>query len=331
MQITYQPALARIFSAVSWQNVTQTAPPNDRFGKAAALGALVAVAVIVLPGMLSNSEHDNSVTNGASTASAKDKAPFDAAKVPPGGEVFIGAYGGVPYTYNSDVKFKKTDVTDLTVKDVAWDGKPFKAPIYYGIRVARWSDVSPIGAMVDFTHGKVYSQREQVVDLEGKREGKTLSPKAKIKEIFHHFEFTHGHNMLTLNGLYRLPRPHARLSPYVGAGFGIALPHSEVQFKGSSVRTYEYQYTGPVFQFLIGMEFRIPRLSYFFEYKFTAASYEVPLTKRDGGYLFGDLYRQFKRWWSGKAPKNGFAYTTLISHQMIGGMGVRISRAPAAP
>ncbi len=328
MQITHRPALARIVGAVSWQSASCNAPLNDRFGKAAALGALLAVVVIVLPGMLSNSEHDNNVNNGASTASAKDTALFDAAKVPPGGEVFIGAYGGVPYTYNSDVKFKKTDVTDLTVKNVAWDGRPFKSPIYYGIRVARWSDVSPIGAMLDFTHGKVYSQNEQVVELEGKREGKALPPKARIKDIFNQFEFTHGHNMLTLNGLYRLPQPHARLSPYVGAGFGIALPHTEVQFKGSRGRTYEYQYTGPVFQFLIGMEIRIPRLSYFFEYKLTVASYEVPLTKRDGGYLPGDLYRQFKRWWSGKAPKNGFAYTTLVSHQLIGGMGVRISRAP---
>ena len=325
MKTLSRPALAAGFGVADLHGWRTTSRPLELF---AALSALFMVAITILPG-LASSEADHSLGNGASTAGAKDRAPLDGTTVQPGREVFIGAYGGVPYTYNSDVSFKKKDVTDLTVKDVAWDGKPFKAPIYYGIRVARWADLSKLGGMIDFTHGKVYSQREQEVALEGKREGKKMPPKAKIKDIFHHFEFTHGHNMLTLNGLYRLPRLHERLSPYMGVGFGIALPHSEVQFKGSRVRTYEYQYTGPVFQFLVGLEFRIPRLSYFFEYKFTAASYEVPLTKRDGGYLFGDLYRQFKRWWSGKPPKNGFAYTRLISHQLIGGMGVRVSRAPA--
>jgi len=312
--------------------------PTGLFDKAAALLAIVAIGVVVLPPMLSEPADDQAggPAGGAAKASAVEPAPVDASTLAPGKETFIGAYSGMPYTYNSDFKFKtKANGRDLILRNVGWDSKPFKSPIYYGVRVARWSGKSAFGGMLDFTHGKVYSQRQQEVRLDGDRgsiiPGKILPPKAKIKDIFHHFEFTHGHNMLTLNGLYRLPQPHARLKPYIGIGFGVALPHSEVQFKGSKVRTYEYQYVGPVFQALIGLEFRVPRISYFFEYKFTLARYEVPLSNRDGSLLPLDLYAQFKRWWSGKTPEGGYAWTTLVSHQLIGGMGVRIAAPVAAP
>jgi hypothetical protein len=135
--------------------------------------------------------------------------------------------------------------------------------------------------------------------------------------------------MLTLNGLWRLPSLNARLSPYVGIGAGVSLPHSEVQMKSERGRTYEYQYTGPALQALIGLEFRVPRMSYFLEYKFTFAQYEAPLTHRDGSILFVDLWRQWSRWWAGDAPPGGFISTLLASHQVLGGLGVRVGTAPA--
>jgi hypothetical protein len=103
-----------------------------------------------------------------------------------------------------------------------------------------------------------------------------------------------------------------------------------VQLRGEHDRTYEYQYAGPAFQLLIGVEFRIPRLSYFLEYKWTATSYRAPLHHRDGKTLFADLANQFGRWKSGKEPEGGWATTRLISHQMISGMGFRTTAvAPA--
>lgn len=301
--------------------------------KLVSLLAVIAVGVVVAKPMLQENADD---LDKPVRAEASDSAPFDASLAPPGGETFIGVYSGSPYTYNSDFKVQRRPGDPLmTIKDVEWVGKPFKSPIYYGARVQNWSGQSSLGGMLDFTHSKAYSVREQEVELQGKLDGiledKTLPAKAKIKDIFHHFEFTHGHNMLTLNGMTRFANPHPRLKPYAGIGFGVSLPHSEVQFKGSKVRTYEYQYVGPAFQFLVGLEFRVPRLSYFFEYKFTYAPYEVPLSNRDGTLLPLDLFSQFQRWWSGKYPEGGYGWTTLVSHQLIGGMGVRIARPAAAP
>ena len=129
--------------------------------------------------------------------------------------------------------------------------------------------------------------------------------------------------------LYRLPSPGSFINPYVGVGLGAALPHTEVQLKGTGKRTYEYQYVGPAGQLLVGVEVRVPRLSYFLEYKFTSASYRAPLQNRDGGWLPLDLWNQFQRWMSGQAPAGGWASTWLTSHQLIGGMGIRTVPAAA--
>lgn len=244
-----------------------------------------------------------------------------------GGEAFVGAYAGSPYTYASDVRFTKPG-TDMTVRGIDWEGKPFDNPIYYGARIARWLPASALGGMIDFTHSKAYAPLEtQTAQMTGTRDGKPADAVVKLDSLFHKLEFTHGHNMLTLNALLRLPFRTAFLSPYVGIGGGASLPHTEVQFKGGA-RTYEYQYTGPALQFVAGLELRVPRLSYFMEYKFSFADYRAPLQNRDGGWIVFDLMNQFSRWWSGRPPEGGWAETTLVSHQLIGGMGYRM--APAA-
>jgi hypothetical protein len=247
-----------------------------------------------------------------------------------GGETLTAAYAGAQYTYPSDVRIARPG-TDITAHAVPWEGRPFEHPIYYGARVQRWLPASAFGGMVDFTHSKVYSPMEEKIRFSGVKDGSALPAEARVEDVFHKLEFTHGHNMLTLNGLWRLPFSTAFFSPYVGAGIGVSLPHSEVQLRGEHNRTYEYQYTGPAFQLLIGVEFRIPRLSYFVEYKWTAASYRAPLHFRDGKTLFADLANQFARWKSGKEPEGGWATTQLTSHQVISGMGFRTTAGGPAP
>jgi lipid A oxidase len=247
-----------------------------------------------------------------------------------GGEALTAVYGGAQYTYPSDVRIQRPG-TDLTIHNLPWEGRPFDHPIYYGVRVARWFPASSIGGMVDFTHSKVYSPMEEKARFSGSRDGRPLPDVARIEEVFHKLEFTHGHNMLTLNGLWRLPFSTPFFSPYVGAGLGVSLPHSEVQLRGEHNRTYEYQYTGPAYQVVVGLEFRIPKVSYFVEYKWTSASYRVPLHYRETKSLFSDLAHQFLRWRGGKEPEGGWATTQLASHQVISGMGYRTMPVAAGP
>jgi hypothetical protein len=195
----------------------------------------------------------------------------------------------------------------------------------------RWFGAGRTGAMVDFTHSKAIAELDKEVSFTGTLNGAPAPERAALRNIFHHLEASHGHNMLTLNGLFRLPSLGARVHPYVGIGAGVALPHSEVALKGQDKRTYEYQYTGPVGQALIGLELRTPRVSYFLEYKFTFARYLMPLSERDGSILFVDLWNEIRDWLSGNEPPGGRLTTDLASHQVIGGIGIRSAPAVAAP
>lgn len=243
-------------------------------------------------------------------------------------ETTLGFYGGVPNTLPSDVTIQKSDAHDFTLRDVQWEGKPFTNPIYYGVRTARWL-TNRSGVMLDFTHSKAIALRDVQHTITGTLGGKPAPAQGTVDDLFGKLEASHGHNMLTLNGLLRLPSITARLSPYVGLGAGVSLPHMEVDIKGEP-RTYEYQYAGPVGQALAGLELRLPRVSLFLEYKFTLAPYDVPLSgKTSSDFLPQDLWRQLQAWLDGGEPPGGRLATTFVSHQVIGGIALRV--APAAP
>jgi hypothetical protein len=289
------------------------------------LFAMAALAVAAAPILIEQS------TDGAAPASAR--ASSSAATIAPaGGETMFAGYMGAPYTYPSDLTIRKTGVHDFTAHEVPWVGEPFTNPIYYGARIIRWLGDGRVGTMLDFTHSKTIAELDKEVSFSGTLDGAPAPERAALKQVFHHLEASHGHNMLTLNGLFRLPSLGARLRPYVGVGAGVALPHSEVTFQSKrKARTYEYQYAGPVGQALIGLEIRTPRVSYFLEYKFTFARYLMPLSERDGSILFIDLWNQFRDWMSGNEPASGRLSTDLASHQIIGGIGIRTAPAAAAP
>lgn len=286
--------------------------------------------VIVAAGFISWAQPDEAFQDEMAAAVEGKTRPglandFDLAKT---GEVIISAYTGVPYTYPSDVTFKAPGKHDFTARDVEWIGEPFDSPIYYGVRIARWGKAARTGWMLDFTHSKAIGERSQTLDLEGILNGETAPQGKNIKQVFHKLEASHGHNMLTFNGLLRLPSWGFRTHPYLGLGAGVSLPHSEVHFVGNKKRTYEYQYAGPVGQALVGLEFRFARTSYFLEYKFSFAPYDIPLSERNGTLLIFDLWAQAKDWWHGVAPPAGRLTTTFSSHQVVGGLGVRVVPTP---
>jgi hypothetical protein len=264
-----------------------------------------------------------------SPTKATQEAERSEPRAPP--EYVVAGYGGAPYIHPSDVKFSKPGATDLTAHGVHWEGRPFKSPIYYGIRTIRWGGAGVLGGMLDFTHSKAIALRAQELRFSGIRNGRPMTDRATVGDTFRHFEFSHGHNTLTVNGLLRLASLLPGLAPYLGAGVGVALPHTEIQFLDDSARTYEYQYVGPAAQVLIGMELKLPRLSLFIEYKFTIASYDAPLTNRSGGWFPEDFWRQLQRYRRGEIPAGGSLATILSSHQVASGVGLRFPSVRPQP
>ncbi|MGE0765968.1 MAG: hypothetical protein AB7L90_05855 [Hyphomicrobiaceae bacterium] len=270
---------------------------------------------------MSQPEEAGSTSNAAGRLAAGDAGTA---------ETLVAAYGGVTHTHAGDVHISKPGVTDLTVHGVEWIGRPFKSPIYYGVRAMHWPATGHFGGMLDFTHAKAISVREQTLRFSGTRNGRPADATALNDAAFRHLEFSHGHNMLTFNGLLSLGRLTPAMRPYVGGGVGVSLPHTEVQFRDDARRTYEYQIAGPVGQVVAGLEVRLPSVSVLFEYKFSFAPYWAPLSGRDGSRngAFVDYWNQIGSWLRGETPEYGTLTTKLATHHAIVAIGYRHAASP---
>lgn len=290
----------------------------------ATLAAAVLITASTAAGILEQARVDNE------SVQAQRSDSGDGSKIALGRESVLGAFTGVPYTYPSPAHISNpgaTNATDFTIDPVHWYTDPFKSPIYYGARVAQWLSGGKVGTGVDFIHSKAIAKLGEEANFSGTLDGQPLPPRARIQDVLNKLEFSHGHNMLLLNGFLRLPSVGARLSPYVGAGAGVLLPHTEVGYtNGHRPRTYEYNYAGPAGQALAGVEIRLAKLSVFVEYKFTYGHYGAPLSEAEGSWLPLDLWRQAKRWLGGEPPPGGHISTEIVSHQVVGGLAVRIAR-----
>ena len=180
-------------------------------------------------------------------------------------EVELSYYGGAQIASPSEVDvFGDTAIPDNT-NTVTWVGRSFDAPIYYGIRATVWTPNS-FGYGLDFSHNKVYPET--------------------LPAGYDRLEFTDGLNTLTLNGYRRWENALGPMTPYIGAGLGVAIPHVEV-INGES-ETTGYQVTGPAAAWIAGASFPInDRWSMFGEYKGTYSQNSADLYS--GGTLETDI------------------------------------------
>lgn len=135
----------------------------------------------------------------------------------------------------------------------------------------------------------MYGDLESTVGVSGTRNGTPVSGQEQLQDTFETLEFSDGHNLLTLNAMYRWMGLGAfsqdfisRLQPYVMAGLGIAVPHVEVTV--GSDRTFEFQNTGIAAQAGTGLDVNITHwFSVFVEYRLSYAEIDADLT--GGGTL----------------------------------------------
>lgn len=281
---------------------------------------------------------------GAGGAERGAVEPGGGANAAGAGDRVFSFYVGNPIYYRSNVNLKRSDGTDLRLGGVGWDGDALHFPIDGGVRAVHWGQT--FGYMIDYLHNKAIARLGrgahgrrltypviEEVPATGTFKGKPVPGRVRLTDIFDRLEFTHGHNMLFLTGMMRLASPYATVRPYIGAGAGVAMPHTEIWFKGETKaqRTHEYQLSGPAAQTVAGLEFNFGRLSYFVEYKFSYAWINGAITSEQSWKNWdvpGDLWRQFSRWWNGEKPKRGTFSTTLGAHQIVAGIGYRSAGAP---
>ena len=188
---------------------------------------------------------------------------------PASAEMQLSAYTGSNFAYPSDVFIQRPGGTDVTLKDVGWNSKPFHPPPYFGLRATYWLHNAPNwGFGVDYTHAKVYARLGDRVAASGTLGGVDVQGSVLLSSAFKRLEFTDGLNILTAHAFYRHPLDK-RWTPYVGVGLGAAIPHVEVFMPGYR-DTFGYQATGVAARFYAGLEVKLyENISAFAEYQFS--------------------------------------------------------------
>jgi lipid A oxidase len=182
-------------------------------------------------------------------------------------ETQISVYGGANTNFNSPGTLVSGATADH--RNFDWEGKPFQMPPYWGAQITHWwNRGASWGLALDYTHTKAYADLNFATD-----------------PVYSHLEFTDGNNLFMLNLMYRFnPMFDGRLTPFVGVGAGIAVPHVEVKLKNGAPDTWEYQFAGGAAQVLAGVEYNLNQSwSVFTEGKL---SYSHLATDLEGGGTF---------------------------------------------
>ena len=184
-------------------------------------------------------------------------------------QVELSFYGGIQNAPASDIAIRGDGSIADSNFTQEWEGRSFDAPPYYGLRATNWRTPS-FGIGVDFAHNKVYPADDA------------------LPAGFDVLEFTDGLNTLTVNAYKRWNGALGNVSPYVGGGLGISMPHVEVTATGVTPETFGYQLTGPAATWIAGASMPITdRMSVFGEYKGTFSSNTADLAT--GGTLETDI------------------------------------------
>lgn len=148
------------------------------------------------------------------------------------GDIVLSFYLGASQTQPSDLHVvQQSRGNDATIRRVRWPGYPFRFELYYGIRLAYNPPGHPQTRIaLDFTHYKIYSETNQVVEQDGTWHSAPLHTVAPMNERVQSFEVTHGLNMLGMSLLQNVWG--GANGAYVGGGPVIYLPHSENRVDG---------------------------------------------------------------------------------------------------
>ena len=167
-------------------------------------------------------------------------------------------YGGIQSSPHSGVSGNDPGGVGKFDFTAGWEGRSFEMPPYWGVRWTRWQ-TDTFGWGLEFNHTKAYADDETLAE-----------------SGFSHFEFSDGLNIVTLNAWRRWPDTDLPVTPYVGGGVGVSVPHVEVTSSGGKV--FEYQLAGPAVQWVAGASYSInDRWSVFGEYKGTYSMNDTDL------------------------------------------------------
>ncbi|RKF14033.1 porin family protein [Roseovarius spongiae] len=195
------------------------------------------------------------------TCKAALAATLLTAAAPASAEVELSLYMGVQSVDNSSASGTMPGGAPFS-RNIKWDANPLDNPFYYGARATWWTDRN-IGFGLEGTHAKAYASAADRGALG-----------------FDRLELSNGHNIFTANVMKRWPDAFAgrHFTPYLGAGLGVAVPHSDIKVTGATNRTFGFEATGIAARGIAGMKYDInENWALFGEYQITWSDNDVTI------------------------------------------------------
>jgi hypothetical protein len=194
----------------------------------------------------------------------------------------VGGYLGANHTQPADVTVERPALgRAFTFHEVAFDGRPFESPQYYGWRVGRLLGARQrFGIELEFIHLKVIARVDDVYRATGLG---AVGPGDSVvmSTIVQRYSMTHGLNFAVINLVSRTPLGQTPFTVMVRSGVGPTIPHAETTIDGEPREQYESGGLGG--HFSAGIEIRTWRfVSAALEYKFTLARPEIELAGGTG-------------------------------------------------
>lgn len=172
------------------------------------------------------------------------------------------AYLGASHTQPAALTISQPALnTAVQFSDIAFSGRSFSPPLYYGYAVAHfWRE--RFGVEGELIHLKVYGQMQRAATVEGAVHGAPVSGRIAPAAIASQFDITHGVNPIVASfvlrqgfGQERDGRRRAYLLARAGAG--VTVPHHENTVSG--IHSEYYQLGRPAIQTGAGGELRLWR------------------------------------------------------------------------
>jgi lipid A oxidase len=203
-------------------------------------------------------------------------------------EFVLDLFTGQSDTSNADVEITQPAAgNSFTVRDLAFDGKSFEDPPYYGARVAYFFEGLPwLGVGVEFFHFKVFGETGQTRQITGTLGGAPINTTAPVNSVVQRFNVSHGVNYLLFDVIARYgffrdveTYPHGRLQVYLGGGVGPVITHAETRIEGVAAEP-GYEVGGGGGQGFAGVRFLLfKHVGLFVEGKVTHSSLTVGVAR----------------------------------------------------
>jgi lipid A oxidase len=202
----------------------------------------------------------------------------------PFAEWIVAVYIGAAHTRPSTLTINQPAAGNvLTLNDVAYEGRSFSPPIYYGVRASLFPNASTFGMEVEFIHLKTYARTDREARVVGTQHGRAVDRHARLGEFVEQFSMSHGLNLILVNAVVRRALVlRAAGSPGVGGGAPAAaaatLPHPESSIAGEQRDGYELG--APALHAAAGLEYHLSRrFALIGEYKLTRTAQDVEIAR----------------------------------------------------